>query len=164
MGCVAPALGFKREQLSPQQHWHGCGQRGVSPASKKTFSRVKYLVDAQGLSDLSQGGKAMRRTLIAVLLAGAVAVSATKPAEARWGWGGWGWGIGAFAVGALLGAALWRPAYGYGYGYPAYGYGYASPAYGYGYPYGYGGYSRAYYGAYAYQPSRRVRRAVYRYR
>jgi len=42
-------------------------------------------------------------------------------------------------------------------GYPAYGYGYGSP-YGYG-----GGYYRAYYG-YAYQPSRRVRRAVYRYR
>jgi hypothetical protein len=121
----------------------------------------------------------MRRALIAVLLAGAVVVSTTKPAEARWGWG---WGIGAFAIGALLGAALWRPAYsyyypaygygygypayGYGYGYPAYGYGYAAPAYGYGYgsPYGYGGYSRAYYGAYAYQPSRRVRRAVYRYR
>ena len=122
----------------------------------------------------------MRRALIVVLLAGAVAVSTVKPAEARWGWG---WGIGAFAIGALLGAALWRPAYaypaygygypaygygypayGYGYGYPAYGYGYAAPAYGYGYSYGYGGYSRAYYGAYAYQPSRRVRRAVYRYR
>src|SRR4029077_4646203 len=40
--------GLKREQLSPQQHWHGCGQRGVMPASKKTFSRAKYLVDAQG--------------------------------------------------------------------------------------------------------------------
>ena len=93
---------------------------------------------------------------------------------------GLGWGLGAFAVGALIGAALWRPAYGYGYGYPAYGYGYPAygygygypaysygyPAYGYGYgsPYGYGGgYYRAYYG-YAYQPSRRVRRAVYRYR
>jgi hypothetical protein len=30
-----------------------------------------------------------------------------------------GWGIGAFAIGALIGAALWRPAYAY---YPAYGY------------------------------------------
>jgi hypothetical protein len=51
MGWVAagpPALDLKREQLSPQQHWHGCGQRGVMPASKKTFSRAKYLVDAQG--------------------------------------------------------------------------------------------------------------------
>ena len=57
----------------------------------------------------------MRRALIAMLLAGAVAVSTTRPAEARWGWGGWGWGIGAFAIGALIGAALWRPAYGYGY-------------------------------------------------
>ena len=52
----------------------------------------------------------MRRALIAVLLAGAVAVNTTKPAEARWGWG-WGWGLGAFAIGALIGAALWRPAY-----------------------------------------------------
>jgi hypothetical protein len=97
----------------------------------------------------------MRRALIAVLLAGAVAVSTTKPAEARWGWG-WGWGLGAFAIGALLGAALWRPAYSYyypayGYGsYPAYGYGYGYPAYGYGYGYPYapsyyyGGYYRAY--------------------
>src|SRR6516164_4317891 len=75
----------------------------------------------------------MRRALIALLLAGAVAVSTTKPAEARWGWG-WGWGLGAFAIGALIGAALWRPAYSYyypAYGYPAYGYGYGYPAYGY---------------------------------
>jgi hypothetical protein len=110
----------------------------------------------------------MRRALIAVLLAGAVAVSTTKPAEARWGWG---WGIGAFAIGALLGAALWRPAYsyyypayGYGYGYPAYGYGYGSYGYGYGYPsygygytypsYYYGGYYRPYYRAWAsYRPN-----------
>jgi hypothetical protein len=110
----------------------------------------------------------MRRALIAVLLAGAVAVSTTKPAEARWGWG-WGWGIGAFAIGALLGAALWRPAYSYyypaysyGYGYPAYGYGYGSYGYGYGYPsygytypsYYYGGYYRPYYRAWAsYRPN-----------
>jgi hypothetical protein len=117
----------------------------------------------------------MRRALIAVLLAGAVALSTTKPAEARWGWG-WGWGIGAFAIGALLGAALWRPAYsyyypayGYGYGYPAYGYGYPAYGYGYGYPaygygygypaygyssYSYGGYYRPYYRAWAsYRPS-----------
>src|SRR5438270_12850066 len=87
----------------------------------------------------------MRRALIAVLLAGALAVSTTKPAEARWGWG-WGWGLGAFAVGALIGAALWRPAYSYYYPaysyYPAYGYGYGYgyPAYGYGYPSYSGGY------------------------
>src|SRR6266700_4177373 len=102
----------------------------------------------------------MRRALIAVLLAGAVAVSTTKPAEARWGWG---WGLGAFAIGALIGAALWRPAYayyypangyypayGYGYGYPPYTYGYAYPSYSYGgyYPYRafYGGYYQPYYG------------------
>jgi hypothetical protein len=99
--------------------------------------------------------KAMRRALIAMLLAGAVAVSTTKPAEARWGWG-WGWGLGAFAIGALIGAALWRPAYSYyypAYGYPAYGYGYGYgyPGYtsGYAYPsYYYGGYSRPYYGGY----------------
>jgi hypothetical protein len=95
----------------------------------------------------------MRRALIAVLLAGAVAVSTTKPAEARWGWG-WGWGLGAFAIGALIGAALWRPAYSYyypAYGYPAYGYGYGYgyPAYGYASPsYYYGGYYRPYYGGY----------------
>src|SRR5260370_1586126 len=102
----------------------------------------------------SQGGEPMRRSLMALLIAGAVAVSTTKPAEARWG--GWGWGLGAFAIGALIGAALWRPAYSYrypaysyGYGYPAYGYGYGYPAYsyGYGYPsYGYGGYYRPHYG------------------
>src|SRR5512132_679040 len=87
----------------------------------------------------------MRRALIAVLLAGAVAVSTTKPAEARWGWG-WGWGIGAFAIGALLGAALWRPAYSYYY--PAYGYGYTYPSY------YYGGYYRPYYRAWAsYRPN-----------
>ena len=98
----------------------------------------------------------MRRALIAVLLAGAVAVSTTKPAEARWGWG-WGWGLGAFAIGALIGAALWRPAYSYYYPaysyYPAYGYGYGYgyPAYGYGYPSYYGGYGGygGYYGGYS---------------
>src|SRR6476620_10514069 len=106
----------------------------------------------------------MRRALIAVLLAGAVAVSTTKPAEARWGWG-WGWGLGAFAIGALIGAALWRPAYSYyypAYGYPAYGYGYGYPAYGYGYPSyyggyygGYGGYYGGYGGYYGYRVARR---------
>jgi hypothetical protein len=44
----------------------------------------------------------MRRALIAVLLAGAVALSTSTPAQARWGWG---WGLGAFAIGALIGAA-----------------------------------------------------------
>ena len=82
----------------------------------------------------------MRRALIAVLLAGAVAVSTTKPAEARWGWG-WGWGLGAFAIGALIGAALWRPAYSYYY--PAYSY---YPAYGY-----YQSYYNRYAGPYYYR-------------
>src|SRR6516162_6528425 len=88
----------------------------------------------------------MRRALIAVCT--------TNPAGARGGWG-WGWGLGAFAIGALIGAALWRPAYSYyypAYGYPAYGYGYGYPAYGYASYYGgyggYGGYYRPYYGGY----------------
>ena len=104
---------------------------------------LTLLLKIQGTREV----KAMRRALIALLLAGAVAVSTTRPAEARWGWGGWGWGLGAFAIGALIGAALWRPAYSYYYPaysyYPAYGYGYGYgyPAYGYGYPsYSYGGY------------------------
>ena len=109
----------------------------------------------------------MRRALIAVLLAGAVAVSTTRPAEARWGWG-WGWGLGAFAIGALIGAALWRPAYSYyypAYGYPAYGYGYGYPAYGYGYPSyyygGYGGYYRPYYGGYYGSYGYRIARLIH---
>src|SRR5258708_37887896 len=77
----------------------------------------------------NQGGEPMRRALIALLLAGAVAVSTTKPAEARWG--GWGWGLGAFALGALIGPALWRPAYGHrysGYGEPAHSFRHGYPA------------------------------------
>jgi hypothetical protein len=114
---------------------------------------LTLLLKIQGTREV----KAMRRALIALLLAGAVAVSTTRPAEARWGWGGWGWGLGAFAIGALIGAALWRPAYSYYYPaysyYPAYGYGYGYgyPAYGYGYgypSYSYGGYYRPYYGGY----------------
>ena len=89
----------------------------------------------------------MRRALIAVLLAAALAVSTTKPAEARWGWG-WGWGLGAFAVGALIGAALWRPAYSYYY--PAYSYGGYYGGYG-----GYGGYYGGYSPYYGYRVARR---------
>jgi hypothetical protein len=64
------------------------------------------------------------------------------------GWGGSGWdGVGlGLATGALIGAALATPYYGYGYPY-AFGYGYPY-AYGYGYPaaydYGYYGYAPAY--------------------
>jgi hypothetical protein len=62
------------------------------------------------------------------------------------------------AAGAIIGSALARPYYGYGYGYPAYGYA-AYPAYGYaGYPaYSYG--YAAPYDSYAYAPV--VRRRVY---
>src|ERR1700746_3944992 len=91
----------------------------------------------------------MRRALIAVLLAGALAVSTTKPAGQRWGRG---WGVGAFAVGAPIGAAWWRPAYSYYYPaysyYPAYGYGYGYLAYGYGYPSYYGGYRGGFRGSF----------------
>jgi hypothetical protein len=65
---------------------------------------------------------------------------------------GLGLGHGGFALGAFIGAALARPAYGYGY-YPAYSYGY----YGYGYPaysYGYGYYPAYSYG-YGYYPAYR---------
>jgi hypothetical protein len=62
-----------------------------------------------------------------------------------WGHGGWGWGgVGlGLATGALVGAALASPYYGYGYGYPY--------AYDYGYDYGYpvAAYDDGYYGAYA---------------
>ena len=101
----------------------------------------------------------MRKTITVIAATATIAAAALvtpKPAEARC-WGCW---AGAGIAAAVIGGALASRAYGYGYGYPAYGYGYGAPAYGY----GYGGYSRAYYGAYAYQPSRRVRRAVYRYR
>ena len=90
----------------------------------------------------------MKQSLTALVVAGSLAtatVAAPTQAHARWGWGGWGWGLGGLAVGALIGAALTRPYYGYGYGYPAYGYGYGYPAYSYGYGYpAYGGYRRYY--------------------
>jgi hypothetical protein len=71
--------------------------------------------------------------------------------HAQWGWGGgwgggWGWGLGGFALGALIGAAVTRPYYGYGY--PTYGYS------------SYGGYSPGYYGGY--RVARRV--AIHRAR
>jgi hypothetical protein len=98
----------------------------------------------------------MRKSLTALAAAtsiGVATVATSTTADARWGWGGW-WGpaIGGFAVGALIGSALARPYYGYGYGYPAY-YGYGYPAYyGYGHP-AYYGYPRYYsYGFYAPRP------------
>jgi hypothetical protein len=116
----------------------------------------------------------MRRPIAAlVLTAGLAMATVAAPSQAEAQWRGWGWGLGGFAIGALAGAAIARstwgypgyygygyPAYGYGYGYPAYGYGYAPAAYSYGYPAYYGGYSRPYYGAYAYAGSRAARRVV----
>ena len=77
----------------------------------------------------------MKRILTALVaaatLAGA-ALTSSAPAEAYWrggygwhggGWGwrggGWGWGLGGFAAGAVVGAALASPYYGYPYGYYA---------------------------------------------
>ena len=64
---------------------------------------------------------------------------------------GLGLGVGAFAIGALVGAALARPYYARSYYYyPGY-YGYAYPAYGYAYPaYSYGYYGGYYGGPYCY--------------
>src|ERR1700720_1301836 len=98
----------------------------------------------------------MRKSLTALVAAtslGLATVATTTTADARWGRWGWGPAIGGFALGALIGRALARPYYGYGYGYPAYySYGYG---YGYGYPayYSYG-YRPAYYsyGFYAPRP------------
>jgi hypothetical protein len=65
----------------------------------------------------------MKRTLTALVaaatLAGA-AVASSVPAQAYWR-GGWGWGLGGFAAGAVIGSALARPYYPYGY------YGYYAP-------------------------------------
>jgi hypothetical protein len=89
----------------------------------------------------------MRKPLIALTAAGAIAVATVATpttADARWGW--WGPAIGGLVVGALIGAALTRPYYAYpSYGY-GYGYGYAPAYYGYGYaPAYYGYYARPYY-------------------
>lgn len=82
-----------------------------------------------------------------------------------WGHGGWG-GVGfGLATGALVGAALASPYYGYGYGYPYYDYGYD-----YGYPVaayddGYYGYAPAVSVGYVARPywgHRRYYRAAYR--
>ena len=96
----------------------------------------------------------MRKSLTA-LAATTIAIAAiTTPSTADARWRGRGaWALGGLALGAVVGSAIARPYYGYGYGYPAYSYGY--PAYGYGYPaysygypayYGYG--DRPYYGFY----------------
>jgi hypothetical protein len=99
----------------------------------------------------------MRKFLTAFAAAGTLAVATIATpttADARWGW--WGPALGGLAVGAIIGSALARPAYGY-YGYPAYSYGYAPAYYGYAYSPGYYGYSapRPYYSCW---------RGRYRYR
>lgn len=81
----------------------------------------------------------IKKLAIASVAAATLAVSFAPAAEARYrhrGHGGWGAGAGIAAGiigGALLGSALTRPAYGYGYGgsyyaAPAYGGYYAAPA------------------------------------
>ena len=97
----------------------------------------------------------MKRPIVAlVLTAGLAMATVVAPTQAQAQWRGWGWGLGGFAIGALAGAAIARSTWGYPgyYGYGGYG-GYSYPAY-------YGGYSRPYYGAYAYAGSRAVRRVV----
>jgi hypothetical protein len=106
-------------------------------------------------------GYAMRKTVTALAAAATLAtatLAAPRTADARWGW--WGPALGGLAVGAIVGSALARPYYGYGYGgYPYYGtyyapapvyYSYYAPAYygyyGYSRPYGYGCWRRGYYG------------------
>ena len=115
----------------------------------------------------------MKRPIVAlVLTAGLAMATVVAPTQAQAQWRGWGWGLGGFAIGALAGAAIARSTWGYpgyygyggygGYGYPAYSYGGYG---GYSYPAYYGGYSRPYYGAYAYAGSRAVRRvAIHRAR
>ena len=91
----------------------------------------------------------MRKSLTAFAAAGTLAVATIATpttADARWGWGP---ALGGFAVGAIIGSALARPAYGYYgyYGYPAYSYyGYAPSYYGYAYSPGYYGCWRGRYG------------------
>jgi hypothetical protein len=102
----------------------------------------------------------MRKSLTAFAAAGTLVVATiatSTTADARWGW--WGPALGGLAVGAIIGSALARPAYGYYgyYGYPAYSYGYA-PAY-----YGYAS-SPGYYGYYAPRPYYSCWRGRYRYR
>jgi hypothetical protein len=91
----------------------------------------------------------MRKSLTAFAAAGTLTVATIATpttADARWGW--WGPALGGLAVGAIIGSALARPAYGYyGYGYPAYSYyGYAPAYYGYAYSPGYYGCWRGRYG------------------
>jgi hypothetical protein len=90
-------------------------------------------------------GKIMRKTVTALAAAATLAtatVALPTTADARRGW--WGPALGGFAVGAIVGSALARPYYGYGY--PYYG-AYYAPA-----PVYYSYYAPAYYGYYAPRP------------
>lgn len=111
----------------------------------------------------------MRKSLTALAAAATVAgaaIATPTTADARWGW--WGPALGGFAIGAIIGGALARPYYGYGYG--SYGYGYGYPAYGYyaptyyGYAPAYYGYAPAYSGYYAPRPYYRCWRWRHGYR
>ena len=109
----------------------------------------------------------MRKFLTASTAAGTLAVATIATpttADARWGW--WGPALGSLAVGAIIGSALARPAYGYYgyYGYPSYSYGYAPAYYGYAPAYYGHAYSPGYYGYYAPRPYYSCWRGRYRYR
>lgn len=69
--------------------------------------------------------KTILTALVAAATLAGAALASSAPAEAYWrgGWGwrggGWGWGLGGFAAGAVVGATLASPYYGYPYGYYA---------------------------------------------
>jgi hypothetical protein len=86
--------------------------------------------------------KTIFKFAVAAGLAGALALTAVTPSQARH-WHGRGAAIGGFAAGALIGAAVAGSAYNNGYYGPGYGYApgyYAEPGY-------------AYDDSYAYEPS-----------
>ena len=82
--------------------------------------------------------KTIYRYAVAATLAGALALAAASPSEARGGRNAAA--IGGFAAGALLGAAIVGSQYNDGYYGPRYGYGptyYSEPGYAYEYGYAY---------------------------
>jgi hypothetical protein len=126
----------------------------------------------------------MNMRIATLAVAALLAANVSNPAEARglgmhggfghiggwghgggdhggWGWGGAGLGL---ATGALVGAALASPYYGYGYGAPYYGYGYdyGYPVAAYDYDYGYAPAVSVGYVARPYWGHRRYYRAAYR--
>ena len=125
-------------------------------ADQELPTKVRVQISQYTDRTVRPGGNIMKRALTALTLAGTMAIATiATPTSAHAQWRrGWGWGLGGLALGLTVGAALSRPAYAYGYGYPAYSYGYGYPGYGYGYPgysyasygYGYPAYSYASYG------------------